>query len=251
MVSIRLWRMMICSNLNPSKLDKINLHMLQTYMSWLKIFTRASTSKLIHDWIPTYSSFCHQGQEPSPLCPRCLSWVETCEHVRVCPDNAAIQASRKFLLAFLSSMAKIYTPIYILQIFEYKLSLVLDIPSLASYSHTLPIPPERYQTLIEATRHQNIIGWDNFLRGYTSQYWLKIYNDAHDTTTSIDPSMDWDKRLVSEAINIYKAIWDDRYYLHGNSKKEAASKLRQQICDRVILVYKQNPTQDYIIVTQK
>jgi hypothetical protein len=64
--------------------------------------------------------------------------------------------------------------------------------------------------------------------------------------------MDWDKRLVSKAINIYKAIWDDRNtYLHGNSKKEAASKLRQQICDRVILVYKQNPTQDYIIVTQK
>jgi hypothetical protein len=76
----------ICS----SKLDKVNTQALHTYLSSLKIHQRASVIKLIRKWIPTYSNLCRQGQEPSPICPRCMGAIETSNHVHQCPDPQAV-----------------------------------------------------------------------------------------------------------------------------------------------------------------
>jgi hypothetical protein len=119
-------------NLTPARLDKVNLKALQKYLSALPIFQRASTSKIIHDWIPTYG-LCQQGREYSPLCLRCSTTVETCEHIRTCQHSDAITSRRKLLDAFLSMLLKCHTPTYILKTFEYKLSLVLELQYTTSY----------------------------------------------------------------------------------------------------------------------
>jgi len=68
-------------SLSSEKIDKVNLFALSTYLLSLSPFQRASMVKTIHDWIPTHSNLCRQGRHNSPICPRCLSEVETPSHV--------------------------------------------------------------------------------------------------------------------------------------------------------------------------
>jgi len=157
----------ICS----SKLDKVNTQALHTYLSSLNIQQRVSVVKLIHKWVPTYSNLCRQGREPSPICLRCKGAIETSNHVHQCPYPEAVSRRTSALLYFLSSLIKIGTPVYIVHVFEYKLSIVLDLPFSKVYNISSEIPQSTYILLLDAIRHQNILGWDQFLCGYTSIYW--------------------------------------------------------------------------------
>jgi hypothetical protein len=54
--------------LHPFTIEGINLYALQHYLNQLKPHKRASTIKLIQNWVPTYSTLCRQGRAPfSPL----------------------------------------------------------------------------------------------------------------------------------------------------------------------------------------
>jgi hypothetical protein len=66
--------------------------------------------------------------------------------------------------------------------YEYKLSTTLDIPYIATFTNSTSIPQETNTKLLQAIGHQNIIGWDHFLKGFTSIYWLEIYNASHSGT---------------------------------------------------------------------
>jgi hypothetical protein len=162
-------------NLSPVILDKVNAHALQGFLTSLKIHKRASIVKMIHNWIPTYSIPSRQGQETSPLCPRCSSAIETSEHMYQCPQTQAISNCRSFLENFFSHLLSLKTPIYILCTLEYKLSITLDIPFLPKFHNQEEIPPDTKPLLMTVIRHQNIIGWDNFVQGYTSIYWVYIF----------------------------------------------------------------------------
>jgi hypothetical protein len=109
-------------NLTEPKLQKVHVIALANYLANIQAHHRATLSKLIHGWIPTYSSLCRQGKEPSPLCPRCKSRVESWEHILECPNHQAVESRRDALKTFLSSMFKVGTPFYILTTFELKLS---------------------------------------------------------------------------------------------------------------------------------
>jgi len=112
-----------------------------------------------------------QGREPSPICLRCKGAIETSNHVHQCPYPEAVSRRTSALLYFLSSLIKIGTPVYIAHVFEYKLSIVLDLPFSKVYNISSEIPQSTYILLLDAIRHQNILGWDQFLCGYTSIYW--------------------------------------------------------------------------------
>lgn len=100
--------------LSPSKIQHINIYALQSYLSKLKKFQRVSIVKMIHNWIPTYSILCQQGREKSALCPRCLSSVETYEHVQKCQDPGAISTRQNLLNIYLHHLLRARTPIYLL-----------------------------------------------------------------------------------------------------------------------------------------
>jgi hypothetical protein len=92
--------------------------------------------------------------------------------------------------------------------FENKLSLTLDIPFIPEFQNTLPIHNGMMAHLMLAIWHQNISGWDNFLRGYTSTYWMHLYQEAHlGNTTSMNTQ--WDVKLVAVAISLSRQIWTD------------------------------------------
>lgn len=58
-------------DLSPYHIDTINFDALHNFFKSKWVYTRASYSKLIHDWIPTYAYLCRQVREQSPLCPWC------------------------------------------------------------------------------------------------------------------------------------------------------------------------------------
>lgn len=155
-------------NLSPAKMDKVNVLALQSFLSSMKVHKQASFIKMIHNWIPTYSMLSRQGRKPSPLCPRCCTAIETSQHVYKCSQSQAISNWRSFLKKFLSSLLSIKTLIYNISTLEYKLSITLEIPFIPTFHIQDEIPPLTKMLLINAIRHQNIIGWDNFLRGYMS-----------------------------------------------------------------------------------
>jgi len=196
---------------------------------------------MIHNWIPTYSMLSGQGRELSPLCPRCSSAIETSEHVYQCPQTQAISNRKSFLENFLSHLLSLKTPIYILCTLEYKLSIALDIPFLPKFHNQEAILPDTKPLLMTAIRHQNIIGWDNFIRGYTSIYWVYIFEHSH-SHDIVCTSQTWDRSLVQHSVTLLQKIWNDRnVHLHGSSKAEAAQKFRVRVVHQVRQVYAHPP----------
>jgi len=127
----------------------------------------------MHGWVPTYTSLCRQGRETSSLCPRYHGRVETVDHIHICAHPWATQCCQTLLHSFLESISKIHTPMQILHVLHNKPSQVFELPD-TKYKHlNMPHRP----TLILAIKHQNIIGWDLFFKGYTSTYWIHVYND--------------------------------------------------------------------------
>jgi hypothetical protein len=211
-------------NLSPTKMDKVNVLALQSFLSSIKVHKRASIIKMIQNWIPTHNILSQQGCKHFPLCPRCSNAVETSEHVYKCSQSQAMANRHSFLKKFLSSLLAIKTPTYIIRTLEYKLSVTLEIPFLPTFQKQDEIPPFRKTLLLNAIQHQNITGWDNFLRGYTSLYWLYIFQQLHIYDIE-NLSQTWDKNLVESSINLLQQIWNDRNsHLHGSSKVEATHK---------------------------
>jgi hypothetical protein len=84
----------------------------------------------------------------------------------------AISGRQSLLQLFISSLSGIHTPLPIIQAISNKMSQVLttSIPSptiLADVSSP---------ALRLAIKHQNIIGWGLFMKGYNSTYVLRAYS---------------------------------------------------------------------------
>jgi hypothetical protein len=127
--------------------------------------------------------------------------------------------------------------------FEYKLSLLLQIPYMRTYSVATALDAPHHYNLLTAIRHQNIIGWDLFLKGYTSKYWMTLYQVITSKSNhSRHPTPQRDTKLVSLTIQLFKSIWEDRNQsLHGTSRQEASVKARKRILNKVHAIYR-NPT---------
>jgi len=104
---------------------KSNLLALDRYMLTLQKHKRATLSKLIHNWSPTYSVLSRQGRESSPLCLCCQNAIETGCHVLHCSSPSAVLFRSETIQMFLKQLLHLNKPLYILVVFEYKLSLTL------------------------------------------------------------------------------------------------------------------------------
>jgi len=94
-------------DLSKAKIGKINLYALHTLLKHVSIHKWANTVKMMHDWIPTYSTLCRQGREPSPICPRCCLTVGTPSHILVCHDTSATCNQSLYLQQFLFALVKL------------------------------------------------------------------------------------------------------------------------------------------------
>jgi hypothetical protein len=132
------------------------------------------------------------------------------------------------------------TPLYLVHVFEYKLSIALDLPFSKVYHTSYEIPQNTHNLLLDAIRHQNILGWDKFLCGYTSIYRHQLYSLAHSDTDKV--CNQWDSKLIKDALQLYRQIWADRNdHLHGSSRKKAQQKLRERIVNQIRYLYNHPP----------
>jgi hypothetical protein len=108
----------------------------------------------------------------------------------------AITHRSTLLKAFLCGMIKLGTPKPIMDTLEYKLSLTLNIQYSPSYWNRTPSSYSISPMLLFAIRHQNILGWDAFLKGFMLRYWHLSYLEAHKQNPPHQQS-NWDEKLIS------------------------------------------------------
>jgi hypothetical protein len=228
--------------LSEAKLQNINLLPLHSHLSSLQPHPRANVAKLMHRWIPTNSSLSCQGRVPSPLCPCCSESLETWDHVFSCLSTPATTVRRSALQTFLSKLANIGTPIHILVTFEYKLSITLGLPYTQTFHMSSPICPSLKCLLIDAIHHQNIVGWDKFLSGYTSSYWETLTRQTHKMEDPPTPHVCWANKLVQYIFHLTSSICTDRNtVIHGASRLESQRLLRMRVQEQVRQIYKHPP----------
>ncbi len=229
-------------SLCSAKIENVNTDGLKSYLGRLNVFKRASVAKLIHRWIPTNDHMHKQGQAGSPSCPRGCAQPETADHILTCGTNDAIKHRQTALYETLTNLVKINTSIHILSTLEEILAETLNITSLQKYKSTQPLDTHCQRSLNTARQNQNIIGWNNFLRGYISKYWANTQELSwHGSPPTAKQSMSA-TNFTAAAIDLHRRIWEDRNtFVYGKTIQEAREKLREKVIQQVTQIYQKPP----------
>jgi hypothetical protein len=180
-----------------------------------------------------------QGRENTPLCPRCNTTIETPDHFFTCSAPDAIANRQELLQSFLLELERIFTAPALLTIFEYKISIVLHLPLYLTYQNPHPLLPNDNQIMLNAVRHQNVIGWNTMLKSFTSNYWCKLQSSLQPVP---DTSSYWDVKLVGQLLQLSSQLWKDRNTcLHGTSLVESKIHMRSKVLNHVIELYANPP----------
>jgi hypothetical protein len=213
-----------------AKLKDISTDGLHALLKKSKPHQRASLAKLIHRWIPT-NSFAHlQSRTQKPTCPRCLQSDETADHILVCPAKSACESRERHVYQALTELSNISTSQCILNIMEEKLCHVMRLPHRALYKN--PALSSSKDAIDRATRHQNLIGWPEFLRGFISKHWIKVHrftcNEAGDKKQP-----PWHTKITSIVLKLHKDIWEDRNnFVHGQTVTESKKEGERGDCSK-------------------
>jgi hypothetical protein len=147
-------------NITEDKLYHIDTNGLNIYLKKLRPHTRASTVKLIHQWIPTNDFIHKQHRGESPLCTRCMTHSETAKHILTCQNSDAQKLRTEALYTCLKDLEHAHTSKYILECVEHNIACLLQITSEHKYQTPQPQPKDLIPTLTDAKRYQKIIGWE-------------------------------------------------------------------------------------------
>lgn len=208
------------------------------YLKHQRIHQRATIVKVIHRWIPTQSFLRTQNRAETSLCPLCQKHNETAVHILECPDELAHTYRQNALYSLLKKLLQINTSIHILATIEKYLSELLKIPSLSKY-----VPPTTPPNadLDHAIRHQNIVGWENFFRGFISNKW-ETANTSYQNTQNNSKLSQWSTNLTKYVLDCHLDIWRNRNEtVHGKTLKEKITKARAAIIKKVKLIYRAPP----------
>jgi hypothetical protein len=95
----------------------------------------------------------------------------------------------------LAELVKENTSIAILNILETKLGKLLQVVNLSKYKVPKGANTPIQQRISSTMRDQNIIGWNNFLGGYTSNLWAALQRTAS-TQSSQKHKAPWATKLI-------------------------------------------------------
>lgn len=189
----------------------------------------------MHNWIPTNNFLHKQGCATSSKCPRCDCHNETAHHIYQCPDKTATNERHKLLEDAIHELTQKGMPKPIINTLEENLSEILVLQTHKQYNKSKSTPTTT--TLETALHHQNLIGWELFLRGYISKLWTTVTdNDTHESTNR------WCDKLLPIIMQLHRKIWDGRnLHVHGKTIEETRLKAREAIINKVKTLYKHPP----------
>jgi hypothetical protein len=147
---------------------------------------------------------------------------------------------KEALYKYLEVLGREHTSTHILYLLERHLTELLLINPDNKFTPSPTSSTKLKDILGDALHHQTIIGWENALRGFTSQYWFKA--QLTDQSKVDDKRRaPWNIMFMRSLINLHKQIWDDRNtVVHGKTLQEQHQKLRHHITDKVRAIYSKN-----------
>ena len=173
--------------MSEAKRDQICSEDLRSFLLSLLYHRRATTIKLIHWWMPCNYFLWRQKWTPSPLCPWCNMRDKTQEHNLACLDPLAMQARYDALQKLVEKFWALEMNPILLAALQARLHLFLglgDIPTMLYDEH-----------IAEATRHQNILGWRQFLCGYVSEKWEHA-QQMYERQVNNTPKTTWNHIII-------------------------------------------------------
>jgi hypothetical protein len=209
---------------------------LERYLKKQRPHTRALTVKLIHKWLPTNEFIYKQGRMQNPSCPRCTQNHETAAHIYSCPDPSSWKERQTLLYKKLKDLVNSGMPRMVATMLEEKLTSLFDIESTQEYCHASN-NCNMSESIKKATLHQNLLGWDIFIRGFVSKYWKDIEH------IQVENNKSWVTKLTGAMLQLHKEIWEGRNTVaHGRTIEEARKKARESIINKVKDIYRRPPT---------
>ncbi len=203
------------------KLKHIHTEGLSNYMRKLKVHQRATISKIIHRWIPTFNVLHKQNRAPSNICTRCNATPETPDHILECTNKEAITARKKLLYEALETLEGINTGEHILSALEKNLARTMKVPQENRYRQNHASPNNNTTLLTKALHHQNLVGWRQALRGYISRYWIDLQSTENTSKKNNKKQPRLEHKLTGTLLNLHKKIWEDRnQFIHGKTIME-------------------------------
>jgi len=204
-------------DLSSYHLDQVNCLDLRGFLKSLTPHTRATYVKFIQRWIPTHSFLFKQGREFTNRCPLCHTSEETLQHIFPCQNPQTRTNRLDAFTAYLRTLSSIHTPSTIIQAVANHLATILQINSV---SYPCPQQLPNPLSMQDAIKHQNIMGWDMFLRGFISQFWIKAYASFTNLESAQTPRQ-WSKKFLSSTLTFAHSMWTYRNQtLHGEPRKE-------------------------------
>jgi hypothetical protein len=211
------------SNMDLEWLSCLDLH---GFLRSLPVYIRATYVKLIHRWIPTYDFLYKQNREHSPLCPRCNSEHKTVPHIYACQDPTAVKERSIALSLYLKSTL------------ESQLLVFLQLPASVQFGKLYAT--SSLTDLCNATRHQNLIGWDLFLPGFISSLWTKVYKASEIQHRQSEEQ--WSKKLMASTLTFSHSIWMAwNQSLHGTTRQSQQQYERAKVITQIHQVYQDPP----------
>lgn len=180
--------------ISPQRISETEPYVLKKFLASLSTHARATYAKLINRWAPTYEFLHKQGREVPPLCPQCNNVNKSADHVYQCQATSATDQRQELLSTMLETLRKMETPQIIVTVVGIHLSKYFHIPVPPQYVNTLD-RSTLHPSIHAALRHQNLIGWDTFIRGYISRYWNRAFNchnftNVHNSKKNMDSTID-------------------------------------------------------------
>ena len=91
------------------------------------------------------------------------------------------------------------------------------------------------RTLQKAIRHQDQIGWFNFIEGFLSRKWRELLETHFEQINSKKSPLLWMSRLQQKLWGIMKAMWKDRNdTLHGDGNAVHRHEMRDLVIFELI-----------------
>jgi hypothetical protein len=184
-------------------------------ISSLKSSQQVTFTKFLHRWLPTSATLHKRDNLIPPTCPLCNAANETTDHVCLCthPSVASIRAHATTNLR--TKLTTAGTDPALVTI----LSDGIDHWMQTGQRQLLIHPPDTHpfsSQIADAIAHQNLLGWDQFLRGRISQHWATCQISwQHQQLTPRGPRRlhdadSWATLVVKWGISTFFSLWTHR-----------------------------------------
>jgi hypothetical protein len=233
--------------LSEYDMDHINWKGIKGVISNQKMNQRAITTKFMHDWLPTQAFLYKQNRTPSPCCPICCNSQdnETSAHVLQCQHPDAIEMRHAALNKCLKSLQVAHTSPIITYSWNEALRRELHLPPTVPKAIKFQRPFWIDKAVKEARQHQNIIGWDKFLRGFISSKWITAQNLHLQAFPPNNPEScrNWEYVSTKCIMQIGPQTWAWRnIQVHGKTIKDKFLNERELTLQQVKNIYLDPPS---------